>query len=82
LIWGFSAVAALAGLILGCFFRVPALLALTLAIIIGTGASAWIAELPAGTAAQRGLTLLVASYIGYFLGLFVSAVLQRHRARS
>lgn len=77
--WSLAAAVAIIGFIVGLRFRAPALLALTLVIIIATFVAAWLADSAPARVLTSGLLLLLVEHVAYFAGLAVSVGLERRR---
>lgn len=77
LLFGLAAIVAIIGFMIGFRLRAPALLAVTLVILVGTAASVWLIDMAPSAVLNRGLLLLIAEHAGYLAGLAASAVLDR-----
>jgi uncharacterized membrane protein YczE len=77
--WSLAAAIAIIGFIVGLRFRAPALLALTLVIVIGSFVAAWVSDLTPSHALSSGLLLLLVEHAAYFAGLAASVALERRR---
>ncbi|GGA53481.1 hypothetical protein GCM10011385_03670 [Nitratireductor aestuarii] len=76
---GLAAAVAILGFMVGFRFRAPALLALTLVIVVGTFACVWLVDMTPSALLTRGLLLLIAEHAGYLAGLAASAALERRK---
>lgn len=63
------------GMMLGAFFKVPALVAATFAIILAAAAFVMFHDLPLTVAFQRAMPAIICMQIGYL----VAAAVQGHR---
>ena len=76
---GLVAAVAIIGFIVGVRFRAPALLVLTLVIVVGSFAAVWLVNMTPGAILNRGLLLLIAEHAGYMAGLVASSAMERRK---
>lgn len=80
--WSLIVAIALAGFIVGFRYRAPALLVVTLAVLLCIFALILLPTWTWGEALRFGIVLLAVEHLAYFIGLALSLAIQRRRNKA